>query len=86
MFDIGNTTGYESLLYDLFIGDQTLFQRADAIEAGWAAVQPFLDLWSHSGDKPDPYAPGSMGPQCADDLIERDGRKWHEPQVLRKDK
>jgi glucose-6-phosphate 1-dehydrogenase len=86
MFDIGNTTGYESLLYDLFIGDQTLFQRADAIEAGWAAVQPFLDLWSHSNDKPDAYTPGSMGPQCADDLIERDGRKWHQPQALRTDK
>jgi glucose-6-phosphate 1-dehydrogenase len=86
MFDIGNTTGYESLLYDLFIGDQTLFQRADAIEAGWAAVQPFLDLWSHSADKPDSYTPGSMGPQCADELIERDGRKWHKPQALRKDR
>ena len=43
-FDIAELVGYESLLYDLFIGDQTLFQRADAIEAGWAAVQPFLDL------------------------------------------
>jgi glucose-6-phosphate 1-dehydrogenase len=86
MFDIGNTTGYESLLYDLFIGDQTLFQRADAIEAGWAAVQPFLDLWSHSSDKPDPYTPGSMGPKSAEELIERDGRKWHQPQALRTDK
>jgi glucose-6-phosphate 1-dehydrogenase len=71
-------TGYESLLYDLFIGDQTLFQRADGIEAGWAAVQPFLDAWAKSGEVPDPYAPASMGPACADDLIRRDGRQWHE--------
>ncbi|MEZ2132538.1 MULTISPECIES: glucose-6-phosphate dehydrogenase [unclassified Sinorhizobium] len=76
-FDISKMTGYESLLYDLFIGDQTLFQRADGIEAGWAAVQPFLDLWSKGG-QPDPYAPGSAGPASADKLIERDGRCWHE--------
>ncbi|MDR6899280.1 glucose-6-phosphate dehydrogenase [Rhizobium miluonense] len=76
-FDIGKQTGYESLFYELFVGDQTLFQRADGIEAGWAAVQPFLDLWAEGG-KPDPYAPGSTGPACADELIERDGRKWHE--------
>jgi glucose-6-phosphate 1-dehydrogenase len=81
-FDIGKMTGYESLLYDLFIGDQTLFQRADGIEAGWAAVQPFLDAWAKSGEDPDPYAPGSMGPACADDLIRRDGRQWHELGVL----
>lgn len=77
-FDIGKQTGYESLFYELFVGDQTLFQRADGIEAGWAAVQPFLDLWAEGG-KPDPYTPGSMGPACADDLIQRDGRAWHQP-------
>jgi len=77
-FDISKQTGYESLFYELFVGDQTLFQRADGIEAGWAAVQPFLDLWAEGG-KPDPYPPGSMGPACADELIERDGRTWHQP-------
>ncbi|KRB50091.1 glucose-6-phosphate dehydrogenase [Rhizobium sp. Root708] len=82
MFDIGKMTGYESLLYDLFIGDQTLFQRADGIEAGWAAVQPFLDVWASGAKKPDPYAPGSMGPACADDLIQQDGRQWHALGVL----
>jgi glucose-6-phosphate 1-dehydrogenase len=81
-FDIGKTTGYESLLYDLFIGDQTLFQRADGIEAGWAAVQPFLDEWAKDQSVPDPYAPGSMGPACADELIQRDGREWHELGVI----
>ena len=61
-FDIGHTTGYESLIYDLFAGDQTLFQRADSIEAGWAAVQPFLDAWSLDNTMPETYNPGSMGP------------------------
>jgi glucose-6-phosphate 1-dehydrogenase len=76
-FDIGKMTGYESLLYELFVGDQTLFQRADGIEAGWAVVQPFLDLWAKGGT-PESYDPGSMGPICADELIQRDGRVWRE--------
>ena len=28
-------TGYETLIYDVMIGDPILFQRADMIEAGW---------------------------------------------------
>lgn len=81
-FDIGHTTGYESLIYDLFAGDQTLFQRADSIEAGWAAVQPFLDAWSLDNTIPETYNPGSMGPASADDLIRKDGREWHELGVV----
>ena len=76
-FDIGQLVGYESLLYDLFTGERTPFQRADAIEAGWAAVQPFLDLWAKDG-KPDRYKAGSMGPKAADALLARDGREWHD--------
>jgi glucose-6-phosphate 1-dehydrogenase len=76
-FDIGHLTGYESLIYDLFVGDQTLFQRADAIEAGWAAVQPFLDLWAHEG-APEPYEAGTLGPAAADALLAHDGNTWHE--------
>ena len=39
------STGYETLVYDCMIGDAMLFQRADSVEAGWAAVQPILDVW-----------------------------------------
>ena len=28
--------GYETLIYDCLIGDTTLFQRADQVEAAWA--------------------------------------------------
>ncbi len=76
-FKIGGRTGYETLLYDMFMGDQTLFQRADQIEAGWAAVQPFLDAWSRGEGSLEEYAPGSAGPAAADALIARDGRAWH---------
>ncbi|MDB5848947.1 MAG: glucose-6-phosphate dehydrogenase [Rhodoferax sp.] len=75
-FDLAHTTGYETLLYDILIGDQTLFQRADGIEAAWRAVQPVLDAWA-AGGAPEPYTAGSAGPSAADDLMARDGRAWH---------
>jgi len=28
------------------MGDPTLFQRADMVEAGWSVVQPILDVWT----------------------------------------
>ena len=45
------STGYETLIYDCMIGDNILFQRADSVEAGWQAVQPFLDAWKKAGGK-----------------------------------
>ena len=75
-FQLGHRTGYETLLYDAMIGDQTLFQRADMIEAGWAAVQPLIDAWATG--EPEDYAAGSAGPAGADALLERDGRHWHQ--------
>ncbi|HLH51720.1 MAG TPA: glucose-6-phosphate dehydrogenase [Roseiarcus sp.] len=66
--------GYEALLYDCMIGDATLFQRADNIEAGWAAVQPLLDAWRSGA--PEPYPVGAAGPAGADALIAKDGRAW----------
>ena len=75
-FGSSNNTGYETLLYDVFIGDNTLFQRADNIEAGWAAVQPVLDAWEAGKGDVFPYAAGTAGPMQADRLLTRDGRHW----------
>jgi glucose-6-phosphate 1-dehydrogenase len=70
-------TGYEVLLYDGIIGDQTLFQRADMVEAGWKVVDPILDLWKALPPRNFPnYRAGSAGPKEADDLINRDGHFW----------
>ena len=71
------STGYERLLYDCMIGDATLFQRADMVEAGWAVVEPVLDVWKALPARAFPnYAAGSWGPKEAEDLIRRDGRRW----------
>jgi glucose-6-phosphate 1-dehydrogenase len=69
--------GYETLIYDVMIGDPTLFMRADMVEHGWRIVQPLLDAWaSEAADFPN-YASGSEGPQTADALIGRQGnRQW----------
>ncbi len=70
-------TGYETLLYDVMIGDATLFQRADTVEAGWAVVQPILNDVKAGDSALDTYAAGSFGPEEANALLERDGRTWH---------
>jgi len=76
-FDAAPSSGYETLIYDCMIGDAILFQRADAIEAGWRAVQPFLDAWRNAGPGGlAVYKAGSEGPAEADQLLARDGRRW----------
>jgi glucose-6-phosphate 1-dehydrogenase len=70
-------TGYETLIYDCLIGDQTLFKRADNIEAGWNLTQPILDVWGALPARSFPnYNANSWGPEEADKLLSRDGRKW----------
>jgi glucose-6-phosphate 1-dehydrogenase len=70
-------TGYEVLLYDCMIGDATLFQRADMVEAGWRILDPVIDVWRALPTRNFPnYAAGSWGPKESDDLMERDGRHW----------
>jgi glucose-6-phosphate 1-dehydrogenase len=74
------STGYERLLYDCMIGDQTLFQRADMVEAGWGVVQPILDVWKALPPRNFPnYGAGTWGPKEAEDLLARDHRGWRTP-------
>jgi glucose-6-phosphate 1-dehydrogenase len=76
-FKLEPDTGYETLIYDCMIGDATLFQRADTVEAGWQAVQPILDAWGNNPPRDFPnYVAGSDGPAAADELLARDGRAW----------
>jgi len=71
------STGYERLLHDAMIGDATLFQRADMVEAGWCVVSPVLDVWKALPPRNFPnYPAGTWGPREADELLERDGRRW----------
>jgi glucose-6-phosphate 1-dehydrogenase len=76
-FGTAPNTGYEVLLYDGMIGDQTLFQRADMVEAGWCVVDPILDVWKALPARGFPnYSAGSWGPHESDQLLEKEGRHW----------
>ncbi len=76
-FEDKQTSGYETLIHDCMTGDAMLFKRADNIEAGWALMQPVLDVWSALPPRDFPnYAAGTWGPQAAADLLARDGRAW----------
>jgi glucose-6-phosphate 1-dehydrogenase len=76
-FGVQSSTGYETLLYDCMIGDATPFQRADMVEAGWAVVQPILDVWKALPPRDFPnYSAGTWGPKEADALMEKDGKIW----------
>jgi glucose-6-phosphate 1-dehydrogenase len=57
--------GYERLLLDAMLGDQSLFTRADGIERLWEISAPLLD----NPPPIQPYAPGSWGPQPALDHL-----------------
>ena len=74
-------TGYERLLYDCMIGDQTLFQRGDMTEHAWGVLAPLQQTWQAGGDGLHEYPAGSMGPAAADDLLARDGRAWREAEA-----
>jgi glucose-6-phosphate 1-dehydrogenase len=79
------STGYERLLHDCMMGDATLFQRADQVEAGWAVVKPIQEAWANSPAPDFPnYAAGTWGPKEADEFLAKDGRAWDKTHDIRK--
>jgi glucose-6-phosphate 1-dehydrogenase len=76
-FEAAPATGYETLIYDCMMGDAILYQRADGVEAGWRAVEPFLTAWKQAGTEGlATYAAGSEGPYEAEELLLTDSRRW----------
>jgi glucose-6-phosphate 1-dehydrogenase len=75
-FRTGIPEAYERLLLDCFLGDTTLFTRADEVEEQWSLVDAIVGFWKR--DKPTfpNYAAGTWGPAASDELTRRDGRTW----------
>jgi glucose-6-phosphate 1-dehydrogenase len=67
---------YERLLVDAMNGDAVLFMREDEIDAAWRVVDPLLAYWATDNPEFPNYAAGTWGPEAADELLARDGRKW----------
>jgi glucose-6-phosphate 1-dehydrogenase len=76
-FGRSTANGYERLLLDAMLGDQTLFAHRDGVETTWALYTPILEAWSAKNPEVFPnYFAGKWGPDCADRLLEREGRAW----------
>ncbi len=68
---------YERLLLEALDGDASLFTRSDGIEASWNMVDPIIQGWEAQNNPPlHIYPVGSWGPEDADHLLARDGRRW----------
>ena len=80
VFEMSTATGYERLLLDALLGDQTLFTHRDGVEASWALYTPVLNHWE--GHKPrnfPNYESGTWGPIDAFVLLAKEGREWVNP-------
>jgi glucose-6-phosphate 1-dehydrogenase len=78
---------YETLLLEVMMGDQTLFMRADQVEAAWELLMPILNSWQSKKSLNFPnYSAGSWGPENAEALIARDGFHWFTFPVKTKNK
>ncbi len=76
-FSVDSPDAYETLILDALLGDASLFTRADEVEKAWGIVTPIIDAWAADAAPDFPnYAAGSWGPDAADALLARDGRRW----------
>jgi glucose-6-phosphate 1-dehydrogenase len=76
-FGTSSANGYERLLLDAMLGDQTLFAHRDGVETTWALYTPILEAWAAKTPEVFPnYFAGSWGPDCSDRLLEKGGHAW----------
>jgi len=76
-FGVELSEAYERLLLDCMLGDSTLFTRRDGLETTWEFITKILQGWQQQGLRSLPqYEAGTWGPAEANELIERDGRRW----------
>ncbi|HBQ84768.1 MAG: glucose-6-phosphate dehydrogenase [Bacteroidetes bacterium GWE2_41_25] len=78
--DIRVPSAYERLLYDVMIGDSTLFSRDDEVETAWKFLEPIQKAWANDPSiKIFGYPAGTWGPEHANDLIEGEALTWRYP-------
>jgi glucose-6-phosphate 1-dehydrogenase len=76
-FSVDSPDAYETLILDALLGDASLFTRADEVEGAWSIVTPIFEEWANEPAPEFPnYEAGSWGPEEADELLGRDGRRW----------
>ena len=77
-FQTRRLEAYERLLMDVMRGNLTLFVRRDEQEAAWTWVEPIMEGWRASRDRPKLYTAGTWGPAASNTLLSSSGMSWHE--------
>lgn len=67
---------YERLIHDVLKGDGTNFSSWQEVAYAWKFVDQIKRVWNIQQPLFPNYAPNSMGPASADELLARDNRKW----------
>jgi glucose-6-phosphate 1-dehydrogenase len=76
-FGVRPPEAYARLFHDVMIGDQTLFSRQDWLESSWRFMDPILERWKNEKQNGLAFYPaGSWGPAEAEQMLEKDGRRW----------
>jgi glucose-6-phosphate 1-dehydrogenase len=82
-FGVEPPEAYERLILDCLLGDNTLFTRADEVEASWRWISRIHEHWADqaaAGVVPiATYPAGSWGPEAAERLLSADRRAWRRP-------
>jgi glucose-6-phosphate 1-dehydrogenase len=82
-FGVEPPEAYERLILDCLLGDNTLFTRADEVEASWTWISRIHQHWAEQAAAGNvqlaTYAAGSWGPEPAERLLTADHRAWRRP-------
>ncbi|WP_233608806.1 glucose-6-phosphate dehydrogenase [Nocardia stercoris] len=77
-FTESSPEAYERLIFDVLLGEPSLFPVNEEVELSWRILDPVLEHWAETG-KPDTYESGTWGPVSADEMLARTGREWRRP-------
>lgn len=73
---INSPEAYERLLYDVILGDATLFARWDEVLYSWTYIDSILEAWQKEQPNFPNYESGTYGPKEAEQLLLKDQKEW----------
>ncbi len=74
-----HSDAYQRLILDAIANEGSLFIDRMEVEKAWRFVDPIIAHWKKMDIAPEAYAAGSWGPDAADFMLARDGRRWANP-------
>ena len=71
-------SGYQRLLLDILLGNQSLFLCKEEIELAWEWCDNAYKIWQKSLQPLYSYPAGSNGPNESKTLLQQNGHNWHD--------